>query len=527
MKFMDLILRNTTLEHVFISKETYFSDYSNAENISNYSNIIWCYFLDPLHTEREKLEEIDRYYSILENTVNQITENQSLYLISIFDILPIKIHITNNDLKYKIYKFNIWLLELSIKNKNVYFIDSSNFECNELISLKYYLTSNIIISPKESKKYYNWIKHEIKKTKLNNRKKCLIVDLDNTLWCGVLGEDGIFGLSMSGDYPGNIYKWIQKTIIELKNSGIIIAIISKNNEDDVKKLWETNTNFLLKENMISAYRINWEDKAKNLIEIANELNIGTDSIVFLDDSPTERSMMKSLLPEVCVPEFPTKEYEIFPFILRVIEENFQISNLTNEDLNKTKQYIDNRLRNQFEKKYKNKNKFIKELDITIDIKPINDSSLARVTQLTNKTNQFNLTTIRYTEKQLTDIISNNGMIFSLEVKDKFGDNGLTGVCIITKDETLLNIENFLLSCRILGKKIEVYFLNSILNFIKKNHKNVQVTSKYIKSSKNLQVENFYESLGFELTESNNEIKKYLLNLYDWNFENDNLIKINI
>jgi FkbH-like protein len=527
---MRLILRNTTLEHVFKAKEISFSNYGSIDNFSDFNEIVWCYFLDPLHTKSEKENEIERFYTLLKNTLSNLLASQKLFLISIVDLFPIKIETNNFELEYKILEFNKWLIEIAKNNKNVYYIESLKFNYinDDFIDFKYFLTSQIVVSPKIANQYSEWISLEIDKQISISRKKCIVIDLDNTLWKGVLGEEGTFGVKMEGDYPGNVFKWLQKTIIELKKNGIIITIISKNNEDDVKQVWSNNSNFLISEDMLAGYRINWIDKAQNIIDLAAELNIGLDSMVFIDDSPTERSLMKSMIPEVCVPEFPTNEYKILPFFKEIIDTYFQISNLTEEDINKTNQYKENKYRSDFEKKYTNKNKFIKDLEISIDIKPISEINIYRISQLTQKTNQFNCTTVRYDENQINEIIKNGGFIYCLYVKDKFGDYGLTGACIIKQNhDNSLYIDTFLLSCRVLGKDIEKVFINSVLKIHQTHKKSNKIFAEYIKTPKNSQVEEFYDKIGFEKMNTSNNNKKYFLDLKKWRFRKDNSIKVNI
>ena len=513
---MRLIVRNSTLEHIYTDNKDVFTDYRSINELNNdYIDVIWNYFLDPVNTEDEFLKQVQGFYNIVKVLLDMLSESQKLYLISIVDLFHVKLVESNVNRNFEISKFNLWLMGLAKENPNVFYINSSDFFTKDYIKqsvdFKYFLTSQIIVSPKIAKDYRGWVNGEIEKLKNLSRKKCLIIDMDNTLWHGVLGEDGPYGIQMNGDYPGNVFEWLQKQIAALVGTGVLVALCSKNNEEDVRQLWEINPYFLLKEELFAAQRINWKDKASNIIEISQELNIGLDSIVFLDDSPTERALVKSVVPEVTVPEFPTKEYKIIQFIKEVFETYFKTTTLTEEDKVKTKLYKDNANRKRFETNFIDTISFINGLQIKLKINKLNEIDLPRVIQLTQKTNQFNLTTKRYTFEQLNNLIKFGHSIYTLSVSDRFGDSGLTGVCILKKNSLDdVEIDAFLLSCRILGKKIEDVFLEFILQEIKDENLNSRVYAKYVRTSKNSQVLDFYDRNGFTLLKQNEEFKNYLI-----------------
>jgi FkbH-like protein len=384
--------------------------------------------------------------------------------------------------------------------------------------LKFYFTAQIIINPKISKQFIEWFARKIQNIDLI-RKKCLILDCDNTLWGGVVGEDGTHGIKIGVDYPGNCFKSFQNLLIELSQKGIILAICSKNNLEDIKDVWENNSNNLIDDKVVSAYRINWQDKASNIKSISEELNIGTDSIVFFDDNPIERGLVKDLLPEVVVPEFPEKPYELVSFFWTNFEKYFSTYELTNEDLKKSEQYKENYFRNESKKIYNNIDDYLSSLDIQIDIICANESHLTRISQMTQKTNQFNLTTKRYSEDQLKDLIRNGAKVFCANVRDRFGDNGITVSAIITKGEDEnLYLDSYLLSCRILGREIEKVVLLKILSIINPENK-LLVNASFFPTSKNSLAANFLENIGFKLVEIQNDgLKKYVF---------DNQINISI
>ncbi|MDD4438226.1 MAG: HAD-IIIC family phosphatase [Tissierellia bacterium] len=315
-------------------------------------------------------------------------------------------------------------------------------------------------------------------------------------------------------YPGNAYLDFQRYIIQLVKNGLILAICSKNNESDVFEVWEKNKNCLITNEYISAYRINWQNKAENIKELLEELNIGADSVVFIDDSPTERELVKQFHPTIEVPEFPSQPYMLQKFIVDIIHKYFRVYSLTKEDQNKTMQYKENIERKKFATNFTDISEYIASLDIVIQLYEANSFTIPRIAQMTQKTNQFNLTTRRYDETQINAFLENGKKIYCIGVKDKFGDNGITGLIIyfVNNRQYTATIDTLLLSCRILGKGIEEAFCYTIFNKLKKERIKV-IYAEYIPTTKNKQVENFYEKLNFTLVaKSANGQKKYKLNI---------------
>ena len=300
------------------------------------------------------------------------------------------------------------------------------------------------------------------------KKKALIFDCDNTLWYGVLGEEEII--------PDEA---IQRDIIFFAEHGIIIGLCSKNNEEDVIAALKYQP---LTEDYISVKRINWKDKASNLKEIVQELNIGMDAVVFIDDSEFERNLIQTQLPEIMVIE-PRD-------LMKTIAFNFDLSG----DISKTQQYRENHQRLKYQEQFTDIGAYLDSLDMVLSIKFNDILHIPRIAELTQKTNQFNLTTERYTEQSLRY----QDMVYSISVKDKFGDNGITGVCIVNRWDVphyaILSV--FLLSCRILGRTIEHAFLDYVMKDLKR-HGFTQVYGEYIPSAKNQQVASFYPDMGFE------------------------------
>ena len=386
----------------------------------------------------------------------------------------------------------------------------NEFSTNDLIDWKFYYMSKMVIKPQIALQFKKWL-HKKFDAITYKRKKCLVLDLDNTLWGGILGEDGIDGVKLGGDYPGNAYRDFQENIKMAANAGVMLAVCSKNNIEDVHEMWANHPENILTENDFVSIKSNWDDKAKNIAEIAQELNIGLDSFVFIDDNPRERERVKTELPMVEVPEFPDQPFELFSFFAKIYSNFFQIDRLTNEDSKKTKQYKENTLRNQLKTSIGSIDEYIKNLKIKLSI--FVNSNVSRVAQMTQKTNQFNLTTKRYSEPEINYFIENGHYIFSVGVKDKFGDNGITGAAIVlvNKDNKSANIDSYLLSCRILGKNIENIFLKCILNQL--HDRGIRnVTAKYSKTKKNSQTASFYDNNNFDIVDQSDGEKSYICHL---------------
>lgn len=348
-------------------------------------------------------------------------------------------------------------------------------------------------------------------------KKVLVLDCDNTLWGGVIGEDGIDSIAIDvSTKKGEIFSYIHEKILDLKNQGVMLAICSKNNYQDVEEVFD-NKNFALKVSDFSALRINWKHKMENINSIAEELNVGLDSFVFLDDSMFEIDNIKKALPEVSCFIVP-KNISDYPKLFDSLEQLFFSFGATKEDSDRTKMYIEESKRKKESLKWKSQEDYLESLGLEITILNEKTLTIPRAAQLTQKTNQFNLTTKRYTETEIQNFISNKEFfIRSFLVKDKFGEYGETGLIIIKKDikNQSLDIDTLLMSCRVIGRKIEMFFIDHIIKeFIKSPFKTIQ--GKYIRTAKNDQVKNFYDSINFECTESNENEKCYLLELTDYN-----------
>ena len=358
-----------------------------------------------------------------------------------------------------------------------------------------YFLGDVKISTNYIPSFGNELMGYVKPT-LGLNKKCIVLDLDNTLWGGIVGEDGYNGIDLGDTPPGKAFVEFQKILLSLHQRGIILAINSKNNVADAMEVIKNHPNMILREENFACMKINWNDKLSNMQEIANELNIGLESIVFFDDDPTNRELMRSIIPEVLTPELP-KDPSQLPIVISDLND-FNVLKITDEDSKRGEMYLQQRKRVELSQKTKNLDDFLSQLDIKVKIKTASEFTLPRISQLTLKTNQFNLTTKRYQEEEIRNFINSpDKVVACAQVTDKFGDNGITAVYIINKDSNEeWSIDTMLLSCRIMGKGVE----EGILDHIIQEARNVGVTrikANYIATKKNKPVENFLPNFGFK------------------------------
>lgn len=427
------------------------------------------------------------------NNINIIFFNVSLLISSYYTSKK-----NFDKIQKKLKKFNEFLINLSLKNKNLIILDIDKLK-TFIGSKNFYDVSNYYLSKTPySEITNNYISFELTKiinAELNIRKKCLIVDLDNTLWGGVLGEEGVNGIDLGITLNGENYKNFQKYLKILQDRGVILAICSKNNLSDVKECFKNNPEMFLRLTDFSSFQINWDEKYLNANKIAKELNIGKDSIVFFDDSEFEREQMKKFNPSISTLDFP-KDPKDF---IQAIENSlyFYQNKETTEDKRKKSQYKMMGKVNRARVNAKNIDDFLKNLSMKLEISKINKFNFERSVQLINKTNQFNLTTKRYSSAQLQNYLNTKDQLSLIaKLKDKYGDNGFTALVMCRKkNNSTWIIDNLLLSCRIFGRGIENILLIEVLKNLKQqNVKSVE--GKFIQSDKNLMCKDFYTKNKF-------------------------------
>lgn len=334
-------------------------------------------------------------------------------------------------------------------------------------------------------------------SRLGLMKKCLVLDLDNTLWGGVIGEDGISGIKLGKEGIGLAFTEFQEELLNLNRKGILLAICSKNNPEDAIDAIRKHPSMCLKEEHFAAMRINWEDKATNISAIAEELNIGIESLVLVDDNPAERAWVSAALPEVFVPDWPTDPINYKRSLLELEVTDFYKTSLTQEDLLRAQLYRAQAKRKVLETTAKSLDDFYRSLEMQAIIRTATSFTIPRVAQLTQKTNQFNLTTRRYSESEIRTFVQDpTYLIYCLELKDRFGTNGVVGVLILrdlAAGEWI--IDDFLLSCRVMGRTVENAFLGFASKAIRERG-GKKLIGEYLPTEKNKPVAQLFRALGF-------------------------------
>jgi FkbH-like protein len=332
---------------------------------------------------------------------------------------------------------------------------------------------------------------------LGHSKKCLVLDLDNTLWGGVVGDDGLGGIALGqGDPVGEAYLAFQRYVKSLGDRGVILAVCSKNEDANAREPFEKHPEMVLRMKDISCFVANWEDKVSNLKRVAEELNIGINSLVFVDDNPAERDLVRQSLPEVAVPEMPEDPADF----IRALETHcyFQVVSLSSEDLQRAKYYQADAARKQAQTSHVDLDGFLRSLDMSAWIGPIDETDLERSVQLIAKSNQFNLTTRRHSAADVTRIIASPEWITRVvKLVDRFGDNGLISVLLARQQQDALEIDTWLMSCRVLQRGVEQCLLNHIVSAARQRGLR-KLVGEYIPTAKNKLVRDHYRSLGFTL-----------------------------
>lgn len=342
-------------------------------------------------------------------------------------------------------------------------------------------------------------------------KKCLVLDLDDTLWGGVLGEEGLEGIKLGDDAPpGNAFWEFQKAIKTLQKRGIILAINSKNDFDLVNNVFQNHPYMQLKLSDFACIRTNWQDKAQNMREIAEELNLDLSSFVYFDDNPAERFLIAQELPQVLTVDVPDDCSEFTRCLLHL--DVFETLHITDEDKKRTKLYQNEGERKRLKTKITDLNSYLNALNITVEIFIWDEFAIPRIAQLTQRTNQFNLTTRRYSESDINLLAhSESSLIYYIKSGDRFGDHGIVATGIIHAKDDSWKIDTFLLSCRVIGRGIEQAFLHFICqNAIKKNIK--KIIGEFLPTQKNTIAESFYSNMGFKIESSNKQKKVFSLDL---------------
>jgi FkbH-like protein len=329
-------------------------------------------------------------------------------------------------------------------------------------------------------------------------RKLLVLDLDDTLWGGIVGDVGWEGLKLGGlDGEGEAFVDFQRGIKALKRRGVILAIASKNEESVALDAIKQHPEMVLSQDDFVGWKINWSDKARNILDLTRELNLGLQSVVFIDDNPVERARVREALPEVLVPEWPIEKY-LYPVALQQLR-CFDAPALSEEDLARTRMYQEERQREQLQEQLGSVDDWLKSLEIKVRAEPLHAGNLTRATQLLNKTNQLNLSTRRLTEAELMEWTRGPGRAFwALSVSDRFGDAGLTGLVSIEIADGEARIVDYILSCRVMGRRVEHTMVHMAVTAARGRAS--RITAKLLPTAKNKPCLTFWQGSGFQVAE---------------------------
>jgi FkbH-like protein len=405
---------------------------------------------------------------------------------------------TPESFSYQLRKLNFLLAESCAEYKNVFLVDIDGLQSR--------LGESAVRDPKMyciakmpfRTDFLPYIAKQITDTVLaasGTFKKCIVLDLDNTLWGGVIGDDGLDGIQIGELGLGHAFSAFQAWLKEMKNRGIILCVCSKNNEPAAKEPFEKHPEMVLKLEDISVFVANWEDKAGNIRHIQSVLNIGMDSLVFLDDNPFEREVVRSLIPNITVPELPENPEEYVDYLRSL--NLFETASYSDADRVRTQQYRAEAQRVSLQSQCADYDSYLEGLEMIAEAKPFDSFHCPRIAQLTQRSNQFNLRTVRYTEQEIADIAANDKYItLYFTLKDKFGDHGLISAVIMEKQEDRLFVNTWLMSCRVLKRGMEEFIVNKMVSAAKEAGYET-VEGEYLKTAKNAMVSRIYEKLGFE------------------------------
>ena len=399
---------------------------------------------------------------------------------------------------YQVKKLNLQLMDYSQERKNAFLVDVDGLVTKtgylQSFDPKMYFSGDVVFG-------FDFLPYLAKNITdiilaiTGTFKKCVILDLDNTTWGGIIGDDGLDGIQIGDLGSGKIFSEFQLWVKQLKQRGIIVAVCSKNTEEIALEPFKSHPEMVLRLEDIAVFVANWQNKADNIRHIQSILNIGMDSMVFIDDNPFERELVKKEIPEITVPSLPEDPAEYLLFLKSL--NLFETATFTEGDEQRTLQYQEEAKRSSMQKSFANEDEFLANLEMVSEVKKFDNFTIPRVSQLSQRSNQFNLRTVRYTEEDMARIAqADDYYTYSFTLKDKFGENGLIAFVILqATDKTTLFIENWAMSCRVLKRGMELFTLDSIAEDAKKNGF-TKIIGEYIPTKKNMMVKEHYPSLGF-------------------------------
>ncbi|MDA9806278.1 HAD-IIIC family phosphatase [Alphaproteobacteria bacterium] len=486
---------DTYASHIGINSKTIVEPFNCVEKFIIENQNVELQVLVSLVFNAIEMENLDEFSDRVVNVIDLCSVSSSTYY---FTSVPIYGWLAS-DQKLKLKAINVAISEQLSKCSNIHLIDldlnvskhgEKNLFHDRFLFMAMASYKELMVSSLSKQVIKIWSRQYI------TPKKCFVVDCDNTLWAGVIGEDGINGIKYSeGSYPGNIFKYVQSRLLALKDKGIILAICSKNNIDDIIPVLDSD-DFALNRDDFSIIKANWNSKPNNLLMIAKELNIGLDSLVFMDDSDFEIDLVKKSLPEILTLQVPKHVYQYPDVINDFIEENFDFAVISEEDINRSSLYKARDEAKKLRNEITDIDAYLVSLQMKCQLNVDSIVNLNRVSQLTGKTNQFNFYKKVYQPHDIKALcVSPNDLVFSLNVQDRFGDLGVTNVSIINFRDNSVYIETFLMSCRVIERKVEHYFLKQILLYIFNNYQIENVWIKFEANKKNIPALNFLNTLG--------------------------------
>jgi len=469
-------------------------------------NFSWSLARDFLSLSPEQLEsELERVLDYVEQTLQAIRKQSSAIVlwhgleIPIYKSLGILEEQLPDSQTSTLKRLEVQMKDIFSRLTNMFYVDLTDcitqiginsFYDNRFwyFSAAPYSLEALNVIAKNDFKYINALK--------GKNKKCLVLDCDNTLWGGIIGEDGIDGIKLSKHGPGGGFYDFQQELVSLHHRGVVLTLCSKNNEEDVWEVFDMHPEMLLKREHIAAYEINWEDKAGNIKNISKSLKLGLDSFVFIDDSPFETNMVREFLPQVEVILVDSKQSFDYRQVIGSTGY-FDSLQYSDTDRQRTKMYQAESGRRKLQKRFDCIDEFLEKLEMEVTVKFAEEKSIQRIAQLTQRTNQFNLTTKRYSEADIKKFVDNDACdVLCLSLKDKHGDAGIVGAVILHFSGDTAEIDTFLLSCRVIGRGIEKAFLSCVVEAARLRKVEI-VQGEYLPTSKNQQVSDFYSRCGFD------------------------------
>ncbi len=524
-EIMELMLRREGINVV-----VEFGDYDNIVQDSakfsscNANVIFWelANLIDGLQykadlIEKEEVEAIiKKVIGEIDLTFSNLSETSLVLLNRFSTLLFNSTKIRRNNFDYIAERLNAYIEQINAPNVVVVDIDKiiADVSLSDCVDWRFFYSSKSLYTVNFFKAYAKFVR-PVFMSACGRAKKVLVFDCDNTLWKGILGEDGFDGINMSASSPeGIVYEEVQSIAVKLAKQGVIIGLCSKNNASEVDEVIRSHPDMILTDQYITQKKVNWHDKLENLKSIAKELNVGIDSLVFVDDSDFEVNLVRYKLPQVSTFQVPKKS-GFYPHLIRENANLFFSLSSTPEDIQKSVMYRENAMRLDASADFDNIEEYLRSLGQKVTIFEDSERLASRVAQLTQKTNQFNLTTKRYTGSEIKAFMaSEKRMVIAFSVEDRFGESGVVGGVIIQTDNALAEIDSFLMSCRVIGRGIEYAIADWIVSRLA-DMGIKEVKAMYRRTLKNEQVSTFYDLLGYENLNNDSGEKSYMLKIEEY------------